>query len=92
MEHMVTEWNSRTGLGPLQIKITICHTDSCCPTIYETGRGRLLVQGFVVDDPAALRALGLPPGETVVEVPSELLRQFGAAAGSPGPSGHGDPA
>lgn len=36
-------------------------------------RLRVLVQGYVVDDPEALSALNLPAGETVVEVPWELL-------------------
>ena len=44
-----------------------------CPTLYETDRGSLVVQGCIVDDPEALEALGLPAGETAVEIPRELL-------------------
>ena len=71
----MTEPN-RLGVGPLEVRARVCHTDSCCPAIYGTGRGTLLVQGLVVDDPAALDDLRLPAGEAVVEVPQELLWAF----------------
>ncbi|MEU4232270.1 hypothetical protein AB0F17_48925 [Nonomuraea sp. NPDC026600] len=48
-----------------------------CPTLYETDRGTIVVQGDKVTDPealAALRARGLPDHETAVEVRPELLR------------------
>jgi hypothetical protein len=48
-------------------------TGGTCPTAYLTDRGTAVVQGYVVDDPEALAALGLPAGETAVEVPVELL-------------------
>ena len=44
-----------------------------CPTAYLTDQGTAVIQGYVVDDPAALAQLGLPAGETAVEVPVELL-------------------
>jgi uncharacterized protein DUF6879 len=47
--------------------------DEPCPALYETDRRSALVQGYVVDDPEALSVLNLPDGETVVEVPWELL-------------------
>lgn len=47
--------------------------DGPCPALYDTDRKSALVQGFVVDDPEALAVLNLPAGETVVEVPWELL-------------------
>jgi hypothetical protein len=44
-----------------------------CPTVYETDRGTYVVQGYVVADVEALTALGLPTGETAVEIPRDLL-------------------
>jgi hypothetical protein len=47
-----------------------------CPNLYETDRGTYVVQGYRVTDPvalAALRARGLPDGETAVEIPKALL-------------------
>jgi hypothetical protein len=49
-----------------------------CPTVYETDRGTYVVQGYVVTDEKALAELGLPAGESAVEVPAELLRGFGS--------------
>jgi hypothetical protein len=75
-EERMTEPNAPAGVGPLELRARVCHTDSCCPAIYGTGRGTLLVQGFVVDDDPVLEDLGLRAGEAVVEVPPELLRAF----------------
>jgi hypothetical protein len=48
-----------------------------CPTLYETGHGTFVVQGWRVTDPAVLAALGEVPGhETVVEVPKRLMRHL----------------
>ncbi|MGH2690785.1 MAG: hypothetical protein ACRDKW_18540 [Actinomycetota bacterium] len=47
-----------------------------CPTVYETVRGTYVVQGYVVADQEALTALDLPAGESAVEVPADLLRDF----------------
>jgi hypothetical protein len=45
------------------------------PTMFATDRGTLAVQGYVITDPQALADIGLiPEGETVVEIPRELLR------------------
>jgi hypothetical protein len=47
-----------------------------CPSVYETDRGTLVIQGWRVTDSEALDALadrGLPPHETAVEIPLELL-------------------
>jgi hypothetical protein len=47
------------------------------PTLFATDRGTLAVQGYVITDPEALADLGeIPPGETVVEIPPELLRFY----------------
>lgn len=59
-------------------------SDGCenrnCPAVYETDRGTLLVQGYVISDPQALKQIGLPEGETAVEVPADLLRGIRAAS------------
>jgi hypothetical protein len=61
------------GMGPVEMKARICHTDDCCPAIYETERRTYLVQGYTLPCSEAQRALGVPVGEGVVEVPRELL-------------------
>jgi hypothetical protein len=49
--------------------------DGQCPTLYETDRGTIVVQGDQVTDPEALAQLrDVLPGETFVEIPKELLR------------------
>lgn len=49
--------------------------DGQCPTLYETDRGTIVVQGDQVTDPEALAQLrNVLPGETFVEIPKELLR------------------
>jgi hypothetical protein len=53
--------------------------DGPCPTVYETDRGTFVVQGFVIENPEALGALQLPPGETAVEVPKDLLLSLTAS-------------
>lgn len=45
-----------------------------CPTVYETDRGTLVVQGYVVQPNEA--GLTLPPGEQLVEVPIALLQDY----------------
>jgi len=45
-----------------------------CPTVYETDRGTVVVQGYVVEPTAA--GLTLPAGEQLVEVPRELLSDY----------------
>ena len=45
-----------------------------CPTLYETDRGTIVVQGMHVTDPEALADLrDVLEGEVAVEVPRELL-------------------
>lgn len=49
--------------------------DGQCPTLYETDRGTIVVQGDQVTDPEALEQLrNILPGETFVEVPKALFR------------------
>lgn len=49
---------------------TYCGNGSC-PTVYRTDRGTYVVQGTPVD-PAEV-GIDLPEGESLVEVPAELL-------------------
>jgi hypothetical protein len=46
--------------------------DGTCPTLYESDRGTIVVQGWAVED----GDLTPPEGEALVEVPAELLEQF----------------
>ncbi|MFJ2179266.1 hypothetical protein ACIOJG_01450 [Streptomyces anulatus] len=45
--------------------------DGECPTIYATDRGTLAIQGGKVTN----HGLSLPPHETLVEIPIELVRK-----------------
>jgi hypothetical protein len=48
-----------------------------CPTLYETDRGTIVVQGLEVTDPEALADLrDILDGETAVEVPRELITEI----------------
>ncbi|TQS42433.1 hypothetical protein FL583_24305 [Cryptosporangium phraense] len=70
------------------MKLTFRGTNSSsgsCPSVYETDRGTLVVQGWRVTDReaiAALAARGLPAHETAVEIPLELLGYFPGSLGS----------
>jgi hypothetical protein len=49
-----------------------------CPTIYETDRGTIVIQGMQVTDPATLAdARDILQGEAFVEVPKELFKFLG---------------
>ena len=48
--------------------------DGDCPAVYETDRGTYIVQGYSISDPDTLAGLGLPAGESAVEVPADLLK------------------
>ncbi|HEX4815857.1 MAG TPA: hypothetical protein VFV66_24185 [Nonomuraea sp.] len=48
-----------------------------CPTLYETDRGTIVVQGLQLTDPEALADLrDVLDGETAVEVPRELITEI----------------
>ncbi|MGI5288827.1 hypothetical protein ACQEVF_36520 [Nonomuraea polychroma] len=48
-----------------------------CPTLYETDRGTIVVQGLEVTDAEALADLrDVLDGETAVEVPRELITEI----------------
>ncbi|SNT64163.1 hypothetical protein SAMN05421812_116125 [Asanoa hainanensis] len=42
-----------------------------CPTVYDSGRGTIVVQGYLVSGDHA--GVTLPDGEQLVEIPVELL-------------------
>ncbi|GAA3154532.1 MULTISPECIES: hypothetical protein [Nonomuraea] len=49
-----------------------------CPTIYETDRGTLVIQGMQIMDADTLaQARDILDGEAFVEVPKELFRFLG---------------
>ncbi len=52
-----------------------CSDGKTCPAVHRTDRGTVVIQGWAVTDPEALRALSLPAGELAVEVPAELLAE-----------------
>ncbi len=53
-------------------KLEGCQGNSC-PAIYATDRGTLVVQGDIVTDPQAIAAASPSAGETLVEIPRDLL-------------------
>jgi hypothetical protein len=46
------------------------------PTLYRTDRQSWLVQGWDVTDPEALAQMGIPPGESAVEIPDRMIQFF----------------
>ena len=46
-----------------------------CPTIYSTEDGTYVVQGKKVDEKIK-KELGVPPEETLVEIPAEVMENF----------------
>ncbi|MGH3489478.1 MAG: hypothetical protein ACRDP8_16435 [Actinopolymorphaceae bacterium] len=54
-------------------------TGGDCPTAYMTDRGTAVIQGYVITDPAALRQVDLPAGETAVEIPLDVLTKAAGA-------------
>jgi hypothetical protein len=63
------------------MRIRFLGTDSAAgqsPALFATDRGTLVVQGYEVTDPQGLADVGdIPQGETLVEIPGELLRFAG---------------
>jgi hypothetical protein len=57
---------------PLRAVANVC-TAGNCPTIYATGSGTVVVQGFTV--PAREAGITVGDGETLVEVPLALLAE-----------------
>jgi hypothetical protein len=68
----VRESPHRKGTAMHLTKLDGCQGNSC-PAIYATDRGTLVVQGDLVTDPQALVDANPSAGETLVEIPRELL-------------------
>ncbi|HCT79699.1 MAG TPA: hypothetical protein DGG94_12875 [Micromonosporaceae bacterium] len=58
------------------IRKTALSGDTNCPSLYRTDRDTFMVQGWRVSDPEALAQLDIPPHETVVEVPADVLAEI----------------
>ena len=71
----LNDQGTRSGMR-LELISKLCGS-STCPTIYQTDRGTLVVQGFAVE--AGQAGVDLPPGERLVEIPVDLLKD--AASG-----------
>jgi hypothetical protein len=54
----------------LTLVASLCGNGSC-PTVYQTDRGTLVVQGYTVTPQNA--GLDVPNGEQLVEIPADLL-------------------
>lgn len=61
----------------IELLSSYCGSESC-PTIYRTDRGTVVVQGYAVE--AGQTGVNLPPGELLVEIPTELLAAAARAA------------
>ena len=58
--------------------------DGQSPTLWETGDGWLVIQGYADLDNEALAQVGtIPPGEAVIRVPRKLMRYLRDADGAP---------
>ena len=51
-----------------------------CPTVYRTDRGTVVVQGYAVDSEQA-EGLTIPAGESLVEIPLDVLQDAARALG-----------
>jgi hypothetical protein len=62
----------KPALAPLRPVANRCNSGNC-PTVYMSGAGTLVVQGYAV---SAERAdVDLPDGESLVEIPLDLLTE-----------------
>jgi hypothetical protein len=70
------EHRDRGQASPAPLNLTLM-TSSCtsgsCPTVYESGRGTLVIQGYEVS--TASSGMDVPAGERLVEIPIDLLRE-----------------
>lgn len=64
--------NPALPLGPLRAVANKCASGQC-PTVYASGTGSVVVQGFTVS--AERAGFEVPDGEVLVEVPLELLTE-----------------
>lgn len=59
-------------LAPLRTVANKCNAGQC-PTVYVSGSGTLVVQGYAV--PAERAGIQVPEGEMLVEIPLDLLTE-----------------
>ena len=59
--------------------VSLCGTGTC-PTVYQTDRGTLLIQGYTVSAEEA--GIEVPAGEHLVEIPAHLVEAAGRAVSS----------
>jgi hypothetical protein len=52
-----------------------CEDGKTCPALHRTDRGTVIAVGQTVIDPDALRQLELPPGESAIEIPADLVAE-----------------
>jgi hypothetical protein len=69
--------NEAAPLLDLKVVANLC-SGGACPTIYQTDRGTLVVQGYTV---AERTGVDLPAGEMLVEIPLELLAEAARTVG-----------
>lgn len=55
-----------------------CPDGNTCPTISETDRGTIVVQGYKLTA-EQLASMNLPDGETAVEIPAHILQEAARA-------------
>lgn len=58
-------------------QVAVACADAGCPTVYNTDRDTVVVQGYAV--PSAEAGIDVPAGELLVEVPRSLLIDCAAA-------------
>jgi hypothetical protein len=58
-----------------------CDVGRTCPHVSVTGRGTLVIQGYVITTPEVV-APGMPAGDTAIEVPLSLLPELASAPGA----------
>ncbi|MFE3501593.1 hypothetical protein [Kitasatospora sp. NPDC059160] len=55
--------------------------NGACPTLWRTEDGDYVAQGHVITDPVRLAQLNLPPGESAVLMPADVLERYFHAQG-----------
>jgi hypothetical protein len=68
-----SEMSREDSRTQLRLIATLCGAGSC-PTVYRTDRGTYVVQGRTV--PAGGTGVDVPEGESLVEIPFELLERL----------------
>jgi hypothetical protein len=69
-DHRIAD--EQVALAPLRAVANRCASGNC-PTVYVSGSGTLVVQGYAVSAESA--GVDLPDGETMVEIPLELFTE-----------------